>query len=148
MAAGVEIVKAGISVTLLRRYKLRYDEELAARLAAAVSNELFSDPPSNPRGSAFLTDNRELIRQEIEALQEDYEIRGELTQALRVKAMVSFAEGNRDREHLIEPVEKLRKLGLLIGGGELLSPDTFFPLVRRYYRLIKLKPGQLNGGDG
>ncbi len=141
MAAGVDIVKAGIAVELLRRYKLKYDDKTAVKLAVAVANELFSDPPAPGPGTseaaAFLSENRDLVRENMRELEEDVQTREALTQALRVKAMVAFAQGKRGRAHLIEPIEKIKELGLLIPGGDVPSTDTFFPLVQRYYRLIK-----------
>jgi len=139
MAGGVDVIKAGIAVQLLRRYKRECPEDTAAKLASAVANELFSDPPSTHDAAVFLEENAQLVQQAIEALQDERETREALTQALRVKAMVAFAEGRRGRQHLIEPIERLRELGLLIPGGDQPSADTFVPLVQRYYSL--LKPG-------
>ncbi len=139
MGGGVDVIKSGIAVQLLLRYKLEYAEDTAAKLASAVANELFSEPPSTSEAAVFLEENGALIEQAIHALQDDSDTREALTHALRVKAMVSFAEGKRGREHLIEPIEKIRELGLLIPGVVYPSAETFFPLVQRYYRL--LKPG-------
>ncbi len=137
MAAGVDIVKSGIAVELLRRYKLKYDDKTAVKLGVAVANELFSDPPGTSEAVAFLSENRGLVHDRMRELAEDGQTREALTQALRVKAMVALAQGKRDRAHLIEPIEKVKELGLLIPGGDTPSADTFFPLVQRYYRLIK-----------
>jgi len=137
MGWGVDVIKAGIALQLLRRYKLEYAEDTSAKLASAVTNELFSDPPSTSEAAEFLEENAELIHQAIDALQDDRETREALTQALRVKAMVAFAGGKHGREHLIEPIEKIRELGLLIPGGDEPSAETFFPLVQQYYCLLK-----------
>lgn len=46
MNAGVGQVKMGVALFLNRKYSLRYDEEMATKLAVAVVNELFGDIPT------------------------------------------------------------------------------------------------------
>ena len=48
MLSGVDMVKLGVLDRLAERFQLRYGEETANLLAAAVVNELFSEIPSDP----------------------------------------------------------------------------------------------------
>ena len=73
MAMGVEVVKVCLGVRLLRRYCESYDRETAAKLAAAVMNELFGDPPGNVEAVSYLDSNRDLILEEIGNLGNDDE---------------------------------------------------------------------------
>jgi hypothetical protein len=41
------LVKMGLYARLITKYAGRYDVDFATFLAAAVSNEVFSDPPGN-----------------------------------------------------------------------------------------------------
>jgi len=134
MDAGADVIKVGIAIHLIRKYKQEHDDDTAAKLASAVTNEIFSDPPSNEAGLLFLRDQADLIEHEIAALRDNKGVREAITQALRVKAMACLARGERDREHVIDTIEKAKSYGLLIPGGEQPSPETFFPLVERYWR--------------
>lgn len=137
MAVGVEIVKAGLGVRLLRRYRESYDRETAAKLAAAVMNELFGDPPGNDEGASFLDLNRDLVLRELRNLGSDDEARDVLTQTMRVRSLVAFAQGKRSAQDIHDPVRRLREWGLLVAGGEMPSPSTYLPIVRRFYKEIR-----------
>ena len=132
MAAGVDIIKAGLAVKLMRAYKQEYDNDTAAKLAAAVANELFSDPPSTDEAAEFLAENTQWVEQEIQALATEAETCEDLTQAIRVKSLVAFVRGRRDRQHLREPFEKLTAFGVLVPRGEQPSAERFWAIVERY----------------
>jgi len=132
MAAGVDIIKAGLAVKFMRTYKQQYERNTAANLAAAVANELFSDPPSTDEAAEFLTENRQWIEQEIQALATEAEICEDLTQAVRVKAMVAFAQPKGDKAHVLAALERLKEFGVLVPGEEQPSWERFSAIVRRY----------------
>lgn len=132
MAVGVDIVKGGLGLRLLRRYCESHDRETAAKLAAAVVNELFADPPGNAEGASFLDSNRDLVLKEIRSLRSDDDTRIALTQTMRVKCLVAFARGKRSAQDIHDPVSRLREWGLLVAGGEMPSPSTYLPIVRGF----------------
>ena len=137
MAVGVEIVKCGLGARLLGRYRESYDRETAAKLAAAVMNELFGDPPGNAEGASFLDSNKDLVLKEIRNLASDDEARDVLTQTMRVKCLVAFARGKRSAQDMHDPVRRLREWGLRVPGDEMPSPSTYLPIVRRFYEEIR-----------
>lgn len=133
MLSGVDRVKIGVFGRLAQRYETKMGREEANLLAAAITNELFSDTPSNPGAQRFLESNRTLIEKEILNLQNDDEIRNAVTQAVRVKAIVSYDKSGNAQESLLDPLEKLKKLGILVPGGETPSPENFLPMAVEFY---------------
>ena len=132
MISGVDMVKYGIYRHLRVRLSARYGWEKAGWVAAAVTNDLFSEYPSDIEAEEFLESHRETIEKELFNLQNDDEIRNVVTQAIRVKCTVSYAEGVKTRNSLIDPVEKLMKLGILITGGDAPSPETFLSMAYEF----------------
>ena len=74
MLSGVEQVKLGVFSRLAHRYVAKMGREEAGLLAGAITNELFSNVPSNPKGQSFLESNRDLVEKEIANLRDDEEI--------------------------------------------------------------------------
>ena len=132
MMSGVDMVRIGIFGRLAYRYASKMEREKAGLLAAAVTNELFSSSPSNPKAEKFLESNRELIEREIYNLRDDDEIRNAITQAIRVKALV-LHEKTENTQETLALLEKLLKLGILVPGGETPSPDIFLPMALEFY---------------
>jgi hypothetical protein len=128
----IDMVKVGVCKRLVAKYAETYAPDKVFLLAGAVTNELFSEPPSGERGRDFVESNRALIAQELAKLTEDYEICMAVTQAVRVKATVLFAEGTQTRESLLELLEKLRKCGILVPGGDAPKPETFMPMASAF----------------
>jgi hypothetical protein len=139
--AGVNIVKAGIAIRLFKSYSVAYDQTTAAKLTAAVANELFDDPPGNAEADAFRIANPELIRKKLLELVADRETREDLTLALRVKVMATYAGGGPVTAQLLDPIKKLGELGLLIPFGDSPSLDAFDRLVEKYRPLVFTSQG-------
>ena len=132
MLAGIEMVKMGIYGRLSERYRTRYEEEQSVLLAGAVVNELFSNTPSSPHAQQFLAANKETIQQELGNLRDDDEIRHAITQALRVKLILTAALNAQARGDAPAPLEKLRELGLLVAGGDTPTPAIFLPMAYEF----------------
>jgi hypothetical protein len=143
MINGVNMVKVGVFGRLSSRFRVKYGEEKGNLLAAAVTNELFSSPSLNRKGKKFLKSNRETVQKELSDLRNDDEIRNAVTQAVRVKVIISQAQSNQAKESLLSPLEKLKELGILVSGGETPSPNTFLPMASRFYKLIAGKKGEV-----
>jgi hypothetical protein len=92
MLVGVDIVKMGLYEHLSRRFNEEYGGETAGFLAAAVINELFSEPPSNPDAQKFLELHRDVVYRELSNLRNDAEVRNIVTQAVRVKVLSSSSK--------------------------------------------------------
>jgi hypothetical protein len=118
-------VKIGRYSRLVRRYRELHELDFAGYLAAAVTNEAFSDPPSNDQGREFLGRNRALIEQELFALAKDMDIRRVLTETIRARGLVPFIQG-QTAETWLNRIEKLQHFGILIPGGDAPSAEVLF----------------------
>lgn len=125
-------VKLGLYARLVDRYRKLHQLDFAKYLAAAVTNEALSHPPSNEQGREFVDRNRPLIEQELLALGKDMDIRRVLTETIRARALVPFIHGHT-AETWLDPIEKLQRFGILIPGGDAPSPETFFPIATEFY---------------
>jgi len=132
MLSGVNLVKMGLYVRLKSNLTQEYDEDFSEFLAAAIINELFSETPSNPEGIEFLSSNKELVHQEIDKLKHDEKIRNAVTQAVRVKAIILLANNQDHSSSHVQPLEKLKDLGILIPGGEPPTPETLLAMARDF----------------
>ena len=131
---GVDTVKAGLAMYLLPECEANYEKGYAARLTAAVVNEVFSEPPSNEVGHQFINDaeNRRNVSLVIErAIKPQENLRNIITEAVRVKCTANFGmipnlPEAEFRQSYHEPIRKLKRLGLLVQGGEAPNLTTFF----------------------
>lgn len=128
------MVRVGIYARLRSKYVARYGEEKGGLLAAAVTNELFSEPPSNPDAQRFLQSDEDLVKHELSNLREDDQIRRVMTQTIRVKGTVAHAQGTPVEEALVDPEEKLTKLGIFIPGGKTPKPKAFYRMAATFCR--------------
>ena len=127
------LVKVGLYTRLLAQYEESYERKFASFLAAAVTNEVFSDNPSNEEAKAFLKSNKVLIDRELRKLSSDRPLCHILTQTIRAMSAIPFANGNHGVETLYDPLAKLERLGILESGGEFPTLQTFFALATQFY---------------
>jgi hypothetical protein len=134
MTAIVDMVRVGTYARLRKKYAARYGEEKGRLLAAAVTNELFSESPSNADAQRFVQSHEDLVEQEVSNLKEDDQIRKVITQMIRVKGTIAHARGTPLQEALLGPVEKLTKLGIFIPGGKTPEPKAFYLMAAAFCR--------------
>ncbi len=137
MIAGVDMVKVGLYNRLSAQYVPKYGEIEGEFLAAAVINELFSLPPSNEESEQFLMLNYELVQSELSNLKIDREICNVITQAVRVRITVLSAQNKLSPESSLECLEKLRRFGILVPGGNVPMPDNFLQMAYKFSQPIK-----------
>ncbi len=142
MSEGVMMVKLGLYLRLTNSLKDTYEIERAKMLAAAMVNELFSEPPQGAKGKMFLESNRALIEQLISVVPGNKEVCKAVTQAVRVKGIINDYTDGDTQKVLLDPVEKLRRLGILIPGGKAPEPDSFLPMAREF--LGQEEKGEVN----
>ncbi len=106
--------------------------EKAKWLSAATVNELFSEPPQGAKGKMFLESNRALIDQLISEVPGNKEVCEAVTQAVRVKGIINDTTGGDTQKVLLDPLEKLRRLGILVPGGKAPEPDSFLFMAREF----------------
>ena len=133
MNTGVDQVKLGLYSILRSKFATEHGEDTAGSLAAAVTNEIFSELPSTPEAEEFLQSHRDIVERELSTLKHDDRIRAVVTQAVRVKTTISYAKGVRGRESLLDPIDKLLQLGILLPGGDPPSPWSFLRSAEEFY---------------
>ena len=133
MISGVEKVKETLLQQLSDRYTGTYGDVQGRLLAEAVTNELFSDHPSSHESERFLKSSYEVIQDELYELQKDIEIRNIVTQTIRAKILVASMLGAKDKEAIIDPIEKLQRYGIFIPGGEPSLPVNFLVMAHEYF---------------
>jgi len=138
LMGGVSMVKGGIHDRLHSKFKNKYGDKEGGLLAAAVVNELFSELPTEDEAIRFENLNKDLIQQELLNLKNDVEIRSIITQAIRIKAVIDFAKGERTKATVAAvSIKKLLELGILMPGGESPTPKTFLPMAYKFYQSAK-----------
>ena len=126
---GIDMVKVGLGCYILPECETNFAKDYAAPLVAAVVNTVFSESPSNETGRRFIRDEDNLsnVRLVIEkAIKPQEKLRQIITDTVRVKCTLSRAMNtNLSEPDFIrlcrEPIDNLKRLGLLIPGGDM--PD-------------------------
>ena len=89
--SGINMVKAGLALSLLNRYVPGYGQDYAAFLVAAVINFIFDDTPSNKSGWRFFKkkDNLKTIAHVIEeAVRPEETFREIITDAIQLRSFL------------------------------------------------------------
>ena len=133
MLSSVDMVKMGIFTRLAQRLQAQYTEQTADLLAAAVVHELFSEIPSGQLAQDFLKSNYEIVERELSKIKHDSEICRAVTQAVRVRVLMS-CEQRRNVEKSLAALEKLEKLGILVPGVETPTPSTFLSMAHEFWQ--------------
>ena len=130
---GVDMVKVGLMYYLLPECEVNFGKEYSAPLVAAVVNTVFSDPPSNEIGRQFILDENNVknvlfvVEKGIKPVKE---LRKTITDSVRVKCTLSHSMNPKLTEPDFvrlcrEPIDNLKRLGLLIPGGEMPELNIF-----------------------
>ena len=130
---GIEMVKVGLAYYLLPECEANFPKDYAALLVPAVVNTIFFESPSNVTGSDFIQneDNLNNVRLVIEkSIKPQKKLKVIITDAIRVKCNLSYATNtNLSEKDFIrlcrEPINNLKRLGLLAPGGDMPELSTF-----------------------
>ena len=134
---GINQIKHGVYTRLSRRYAETYGEDKADLLAAAVTNELFSLPPSNDFGKAFLAENKKTVEKELGYLKDDNDIKMGVTHAIRIRMSLIYSSqksGDYDKS-LGKPYTNLVRRGLANQNAKDLEPRAFIRFAEKFYQL-------------
>ena len=134
MLEAVRSVQFAVYQRLQPRYVVSDGAQVAGKLAAAVSNELFDQDPQEAEAISFRVSNRDLIAKRLSELKDDSELRAVLTQTLRVLAAVQVSKKESRPERILSHFRRLDELGILLPGGEAPSLSTFLPMVSKFCR--------------
>ena len=127
---GIDVVKMILFKKIKEMIISNHEDkaEIAARLAGAVLNEIFSTPNSDPSFAAFCREHEQtigMIIHEIPIKIEEMLI--PLTDALRTGVMCDHQEKKDNSAVLI----RAKDLGVLLSDREMPMPHQFIELVRR-----------------
>lgn len=128
---GVEVVK----MIFFRRLQVRLANQYPAaaagvvsKLAGAVINEVFGTPNHQEPFASFARAERDRIREILDGLAADLaEMKGPLTDALRISFLCDHQEGHGDPEIL----KRADQLGILVVDRDIPLPAKFLTLVRQ-----------------
>lgn len=127
---GVHVIKMVLFKLLRDNLTEHYPHEeriFVNQLTGAVINELFGTPNQEEPFLSFGIANKILIGEELAKLAADYpELRGPLTDALRVQFLCDSQEGLENPALLT----RADALGILIRDREVPLPDNFMTLAR------------------
>ena len=129
------MVKHGVYHRLKKKYLQTYKEKKAGALAATVANELFSVPPVDKEGKAFLGKNRELVDRKLSEIKNDSEIRKMVSEILTARVHV-VARTQKSGDYDTKPgisVENLKKRGLYVKNSAALSDEQVISMAKRFY---------------
>lgn len=129
-------VKHGVYCRLFTAYQTRMNREKAGLLAAAVTNRLFSLPPSSEDGRKFLDENGEKVEKAVADLKGDADILHAVTIALRVRQRVLFDlmdQGKLSGNAINKPVDRLMKEGLLAPVKEVPDMRGFIRFAKKFF---------------
>ncbi len=132
-------VLAGIYSRLLARYITEFPERFASFLAMAVTKTLLSQTADDEREKRFQEENGDQIRQQINALKDDSDIRRMITDTLVIKVVFQQRKGGCKAEESLSPLEKLKELGLYLEGSHPPTPSSFIRLASRFFSETPLR---------
>jgi hypothetical protein len=131
---GISMVKVGLAYYILPECEANFGKDYAASLVAAVVNTVFSESPSNETGRRFIQNEDNLSNVRLVVIEKwikpQEKLRQIITDAVRVKCTLSHAMNtNLSEPDFIrlcrEPIDNLKRLGLLTPGGDMPDLSTF-----------------------
>ncbi|GAB6097226.1 hypothetical protein JCM14469_34800 [Desulfatiferula olefinivorans] len=131
----IDQVKHGTYNILYMRYLSRFDADYSAKLAAAVTNALFTEKPVGETARAFLDANRKTVGAETLALKGDTEIGFLVADAVQIRAQIVFSSqksGSYDM-NFGKAHEVLRTLDFLKRQEDVTKPGLFVVKADKYF---------------
>jgi hypothetical protein len=135
MKKSVAMVRLALFYRCLNALLPHYGREMAIKLSAAISNEVFSDTPTTEESRQYLADNRSTIRTLARSICEDAELCRLISTAVTVRSVLHRAHGKRDADRAFDPIDNLKDLGLFVddAAGEGFSHYNVFYLRAAQY---------------
>ncbi|MBU0992219.1 MAG: hypothetical protein KJ737_06960 [Proteobacteria bacterium] len=134
---GINQIKHGIYMRLSTVYLEKYGKDVSGLLAASVTNELFSLPPTNDENRSYLKSNKRLVEDEVMVLRNNEDILTAATHAMRIKMTIIFRNqksGTYDK-NLSKPYLKMVERGLAQKAIKDLGSKEFLVMAEKFYKL-------------
>lgn len=143
VAKGTDIFAFGLYLRLRKSYRLQFDDEYAAMLAVAVSNEVLSRPSGNEKGRLFQNENSSLIKEKCLEIKNNHNFCIFISEAVMMQSLLDVKPLKTSDptvilehyEQIGKPVEKLKEYGLCVENR---MPTSFFALRRRMKTFVKM----------
>ena len=132
----VDQVKHGTYNYLLLAYLVDYERDFAGAMAAAVTNELFNEPPVGEEGEAFVKAHHQQIQDALAKVAEEKTMAWIVADAVRLRADIIFkstASSGMDK-NFSGGIDKLRKAGIIPEEHTIPAPKLFIAKAEKYYR--------------
>ena len=126
---GINLIKFGLAVRLIKNLRKRYDEDFAIALSSAMTNEIFSEKPGNEDAVKFLNTNKSIVESELRLIGYDEKICHVISQAIRARSATSFSNNIKRWGQ----VEKLESYGILNLKGKFPTLEEFVQLANEFY---------------
>jgi hypothetical protein len=117
------VIRMGIALRLVTKYRPQYGDEKASSLAAAVANAVFGAAPINAFGRDFVTSNGDLVEARLRDLKSDPEICYIVSLASHTLANIAGGTGTITGE-MIRAWDKLDKLGVMLPIEKVRMPKS------------------------
>jgi hypothetical protein len=134
-----DLINMGAGIYLYSKYKKEYNKEFAAKLGAAVTNELFGYKPSNEIGIKYLEDNKALVQKKFLEIKNDKKLCYYVSIAAHLKAN-SLANTHRLSGEILLWINKLAEVGILIPIEKIDMPKSnseFFEISNEFILWVK-----------
>ena len=117
------MIRMGIALRLVKKYRPQYGDDKASALAAAVTNALFGAKPANDIGREFLASNGELVDTKLRDLKSEPEICYMVSLASHTLANIAGGLGTMTGE-MIGAWDRLDKLGIILPIEKIQMPQS------------------------
>lgn len=126
-------VLTGIYVRLLKRYSTRMGAEDARALAGAVTGSLLCLEPADGAVRRLMDERSDLVENEVTLLAADEEIRRMATDTMVLKTVYVNRQRSCKEESALEPVERLKRMGIYLQGEKAPTAAGFVEAARVFY---------------
>jgi hypothetical protein len=125
-------VVAGVYGRLLDRYRDKFGND-ASTLARVVAASLFGQTLQDKLMAELIASRKDLVEREVARLKEDLEIRRIVTDTLVLKAVFLHRQRScKDGSH-VDPIERLKQLGIYLEGKKPPTPMSFIISAREFF---------------
>ncbi len=107
------MVMMGTGFRLQGRFSAHHPDDVADKLAGAVTNHLLQQPASNDEARAFAEKNADLIEARARDVRDDAALREAIIQATLVIASTPWKEGSTHESYDRRPLDQLCEIWML-----------------------------------
>jgi hypothetical protein len=126
-------VLTGVYVRLLKRYRQRFSEEKAKALAGAVTGLIFRLEPAEASMVEFIREHEDIINEEINLLESDYELRRVVSDTVVLKVVYMKRQRGCSEHAAFGPVDYLKEIGIFLEGDKAPTSSGVIRAAKDFY---------------